>query len=80
MGYHLRTEYNKWNIIIGNDASKINPKGGFMHYGIVKNEYIVLKGSLPGPNKRLVIITEPIRAKKQASNPEVKYISQESKQ
>jgi len=79
MGYHLRTEYNKWAIVISDDASKVNPKGGFMHYGFVKNEYIALKGSIPGPNKRMVIITEPIRQKKTLM-PEIKYISQESKQ
>ena len=33
MGYHLRTEYNKWIMKIGNKAEEINPKGGFVNYG-----------------------------------------------
>jgi len=79
MGYHLRTEYNKWNLMIGDNPEDINPKGGFLHYGLVKNNYLLLKGSVPGPAKRLVILTNARRSHK--SHPiELKYISKESKQ
>jgi len=61
MGYHQRTEYNKLSLVIGSDPSKINPKSGFLHYGFVKNDYIMLKGSVPGPTKRTVIITTALR-------------------
>jgi len=40
---------------------KINPKGGFEHYGLVKNDYIIVKGSIPGVPKRLVKMRFPIR-------------------
>lgn len=53
-GYHLRTEYNKWLIKIGTQPEGINPPGGFTHYGPIKNHYILLKGSVGGPAKRLV--------------------------
>ena len=53
-GYHLRTEYNKWLIKIGSQESNINPAGGLTHYGPIKNPYILLKGSVGGPPKRLV--------------------------
>src|SRR3989344_300977 len=79
MGYHLRTEYNKQVIMIGNDASKINVKGGFMHYGNVNNDYVLLKGSVPGPDKRVIIMTEGQRQRKQLI-PEIRHVSQESKQ
>src|SRR3989344_2912380 len=32
-GYHLRTEYNKTTVKIGNNPKEINPAGGFVHYG-----------------------------------------------
>ena len=47
--------------VIGGD---INPKGGFPHYGVVKNDYLILKGSVPGPQKRGIVISAPIRPAK----------------
>ncbi|MFH1257177.1 MAG: 50S ribosomal protein L3 [Candidatus Diapherotrites archaeon] len=61
MGFHSRTEYNKRVIAIGNDAEGINPGAGFRNYGLVKNEFLVLAGSLPGPAKRIIALREPIR-------------------
>jgi large subunit ribosomal protein L3 len=50
---------------VGKTSEKdINPKGGFGHYGVVKNDYIILKGSVPGPQKRGIMITQPIRPTK----------------
>lgn len=80
MGYHTRTEYNKWLIKLVADPKSINPKGGFMHYGLVKNEAVLIKGSIPGPAKRAVIITEAIRPSRKAEAAEIKFISLESKQ
>lgn len=34
----------------------ITPMGGYPHYGIVRNDYIILKGSVPGPVRRAVTI------------------------
>jgi large subunit ribosomal protein L3 len=64
-GFHQRTEYNKRVLIISNtdkDAqNSINPPGGFKHFGIVKGDYIVVRGSVPGVPKRLVKMRQPIR-------------------
>ncbi len=60
-GYHSRTEYSKKIISLGTDAKKINPSTGFEHYGMVKGDYIILAGSVPGPVKRLVAMRENIR-------------------
>ncbi len=79
MGYHTRTEYNKWLLKIDNNLEKINPDGGFLQYGIIRNDYILLKGSIPGSRKRLIMLTEPIRSKK-FLQPEISYISLSSKQ
>jgi large subunit ribosomal protein L3 len=62
-GFHQRTEYNK-RILIMSNAEKdvsINPKGGFKHFGLVKGDYIVVRGSIPGVPKRLVKMRHPIR-------------------
>ncbi|MBI2650439.1 50S ribosomal protein L3 [Candidatus Woesearchaeota archaeon] len=81
MGYHLRTEYNKWIVKIGNKAGDINAKGGFVNYGIVKNPYVLLKGSVSGVQKRLIRLTDTTRPKKNVPEaPQITYTSTESKQ
>lgn len=80
MGYHLRTEYNKWLIKIGNNVEEINAKGGFVNHGIVKNTYIFVKGSVAGSQNRLIRFTEPTRQKKSIEAPQITYISTQSKQ
>ncbi|MFH0748476.1 MAG: 50S ribosomal protein L3 [Candidatus Bathyarchaeota archaeon] len=54
MGFHQRTERNKMILKIGENTQSFAPKGGFPHYGLIRSTYIVLKGSVPGPAKRLV--------------------------
>ncbi|MDP8903096.1 MAG: 50S ribosomal protein L3 [Thermoproteota archaeon] len=65
-GFHQRTEYNKRILVISNtdkDAeNSINPSGGFKHFGLVRGDYIVVRGSVPGVPKRLVKMRQPIRA------------------
>ena len=77
MGYHLRTEYNKRVINVGEDGKEVSAKGGIIKYGIVKNNYILLKGSVVGPRKRSVILTKAIRPDSKAVKeaPEISYIS-----
>ncbi len=64
-GFHQRTEYNKRILIISNtdkDAqNSINPPGGFKHFGLVRGDYIVVRGSVPGVPKRLIKMRQPIR-------------------
>jgi len=79
-GYHLRTVYNKTSVKVGNKPEEINPKGGFVRYGLVKNDYMLIKGSVPGASKRPVTITEAIRIKNKMYDQEIKYVSLESKQ
>lgn len=72
-GYHHRTELNKKIYRIGsgtdeNNASTesditkkaITPMGGFPHYGIVKNDFLILKGCIPGTKKRVVTIRKSL--------------------
>lgn len=74
MGYHLRTEYNKWLVKTG-DAKDLSR---FHLYGNVKNPYVLVKGSIAGPKKRLVLFTTPMRpdSKKEQPAPDVRGILQ----
>jgi len=80
MGYHLRTEYNKQLIKIENKADEIKMKGGFLHYGIIRNTSIFIRGSIAGPQKRLIIFTHANRSNRIIDTPQITYISTESKQ
>lgn len=71
MGYHQRTEYNKLALKFSSDLKEINPKGGFKHYGIIKNDFLLIKGSITGSSKRTIILTEPQRPKKQSPSYEI---------
>jgi large subunit ribosomal protein L3 len=61
-GFHKRVEYNK-RIIAINTAKEapITPKGGFLHFGAIDGEYMILRGSVPGPARRLVRLRLPVR-------------------
>ncbi len=73
-GFHQRMEHNKMILKISDDVKKINSKGGFIRYGVVRNPYILLKGSVPGPSKRLIRFNPGLRAFK-SELPQISYIS-----
>jgi large subunit ribosomal protein L3 len=78
LGFNYRTESNKRIIKIGSsvEAKNINPKSGFTNYGNVKNDYIILKGSVGGPSKRLVRIRKSeTRNSKGIKEPKISYLS-----
>lgn len=80
MGYHQRTQYNNYIIGILDDVSKVNPTSGFINYGLVKNTYVLVRGSVPGPKKRLVMFTTPLRKGRKVALPTIEHISIQSKQ
>jgi large subunit ribosomal protein L3e len=64
-GYHHRTEINKKIYRIGDGAADntastefdltkkvITPLGGFPHYGVVSEDFVMVKGCVPGVKKR----------------------------
>jgi len=77
MGYHLRTEHNKWLLKIGNEIKEINPNGGFLSYGVIKNSFVLIKGSVSGPKKRLIRLNFPVRPDRKIPNeaPTIQYLS-----
>ncbi len=82
LGYHQRTEFNKRILKIGFNGEEVTPKGGFLRYGIVRNAYIMIKGSVPGPAKRLIRLRYPARPNPRIPQapPRILYISLESPQ
>jgi large subunit ribosomal protein L3 len=63
MGYHTRTELNKY--ILKVEKEGIAP---FKHYGAVKNPYILVKGSVGGPAKRAIKLTVASRPSKKIAS------------
>jgi large subunit ribosomal protein L3 len=82
LGFHQRTEYHKRIMVIGENEEEINPKGGFLNYGRIKGDYLVVLGSIPGPKKRLIRIRKSIREVKsfEVQIPEITFINRESQQ
>merc|ERR1712119_188697 len=97
-GYHHRTECNKRIYRIGqgersgaknnacteNDLTEknITPMGGFPHYGVVRDDYVMLKGCCVGTKKRGVILRKTLHARttrKLTEDVKIKYIDTTSK-
>ena len=66
MGYHNRYDYNKWILKIGKEGLKT--KSGFLNYGNVREDFIIVKGSIPGPAKRLIRMRIAINPKTTVPN------------
>jgi len=73
MGFHTRTEYNK-QILAILTPEEINQKAGFKRYGVLKNPALLIKGSIPGPKKRLIRLSYPIRKTKPIEAPQITFI------
>jgi len=69
-GYHHRTEINKKILKIGKMAEakteydltekNITPMGGFVRFGSVREDYLMLKGSTPGVRKRIISLRKSL--------------------
>lgn len=98
LGYHHRTEMNKKIYRVGKgtpeDLKKsgstefdltekpITPMGGFPHYGVVKNDFLMIKGCVVGPKKRVITLRKPLvpSAKRSAlEQVKLKFIDTSSK-
>ncbi len=75
-GYYQRTEYNKWIVKVGDKPEEVNNKAGFRKYGVVKNQYILVKGSVAGPKKRIIRMVPCYRPNNKIPSqaPEIKFI------
>ncbi len=71
VGYFTRISYNSLIMKVGSvkdnkDAkgSLVNIPGGYKRYGNIKTDYMILRGSVPGPKMRGLAITSAIRPTK----------------
>lgn len=77
-GFHHRVEANKKIYKIGKSMlvdkanarcetdltdKTINPLGGFVRYGLVREDYLLIKGTVQGPIKRVMTIRKALRTK-----------------
>jgi len=73
-GYHHRTETNKKIYRMGAKGDKtsatteadltkkdITPIGGFPHYGVVNNDWVMIKGGVVGSRKRVITLRKAMR-------------------
>jgi large subunit ribosomal protein L3e len=95
LGYHSRTELNKkiYRVGIGSDPNnahcdndavekQITPLGGFPHYGVVNEDFLLIKGGVIGTRKRPVVLRKSIFATTKSWMTEkidVKFIDTSSK-
>ena len=94
-GYHHRTELNKKIYRIGSGTDEANastdsdvtkktitPLGGFPHYGVVKNDFVLLKGSIPGTKKRVITLRKSLMvhtSRRDLEKVQLKFIDTASK-
>lgn len=94
-GFHHRSEINKKIYRIANGSEKnsgstefditektINPMGGFPHYGVVSEDFVMIKGCCSGPKKRVITLRKslyPATSRVAARNIIVKFIDTSSK-
>ena len=66
MGFHQRIDKNKRILAVANSQqSPITPLGGFPHFGEVRGDYLIVRGSVPGAIKRLVDLRLPLYPRRQ---------------
>jgi large subunit ribosomal protein L3 len=78
LGFQNRTEYNKKVLKVGEDG--IQSRGGFVGYGKVPKNYIILEGSVPGPRKRLVVVRKGTGHSGAPQPVELSHVSLDSQQ
>lgn len=72
-GYFHRTETNKQIFLIDSAANEsacktefdrtnksINPVGGWVNYGTIKGDFLMIRGSCPGTKKRVVVMRKAL--------------------
>lgn len=98
LGYHHRTEINKKIYRVGAGANRgvknnattetdvaeknITPLGGFPHYGVVNNDFLMVRGGIMGTRKRAVTLRKSLLTQTNNAATEkidVKFIDTSSK-
>ncbi|MEK6890640.1 MAG: 50S ribosomal protein L3 [Nanoarchaeota archaeon] len=75
LGMFTRATYNLKIIGLNSiEQNNINPSGGFKHFGNIHTDYLLLGGSVQGPQKRALIITFPLRKTKKQDKKNYEFI------
>jgi large subunit ribosomal protein L3 len=69
MGYFTRVQYNNKIIAMGKDM-----KDDFQHYGKIKTNYALIKGSIQGPAKRAVVLASALRPTKKLAKENFEFV------
>ena len=48
---------------------EINPKAGFKRFGLVRNDYLLISGSIQGTPKRMITLTKAVRLYEKRKRP-----------
>jgi len=95
-GYHHRTEVNKKIYKLGKAGTEtyggktdfdptekdISPMGGFSHYGMLKHDYLMIKGGVCGARKRVITLRRSLLAqtnKRATEDIKLKFVDTSSK-
>jgi large subunit ribosomal protein L3 len=74
-GFHQRTEQGKRILSISNPKdAPITPKGGFEHFGELNTDYAMVRGSVPGSTRRIVVVRYPMRPHPKANTAPVQVL------
>jgi len=63
-------------------VKSVTPLGGFPHYGVVNNDYVMVKGACVGPKKRVIVLRKsiiPSTARAAVESIDLKFIDTASK-
>lgn len=78
LGMFTRVHYNLKVIDSGDIKEKnINKGSGFKRYGNIKTSYVILAGSIQGPQKRQILVTPAMRPTKKQSKKQYEFVGLE---
>ena len=81
LGTFTRIHYNLKIIDFANikeEGKDINKKSGFRHYGKIDSDYVIVAGSVQGPQKRQLLVTAAMRPNKKQTKKQYEFISLEA--
>lgn len=75
MGLFTRIQRNVKMLFSGNAAQNpITPAGGFPQYGIINGEYVIVQGSVSGPQKRQLFLAAAARPTKKLARRKFEFV------
>lgn len=75
LGLFSRVIYNN-NVVLASTIKEknINPGSGFRQYGKIKSSFLILKGSVQGPQKRQILVTPASRPTKHQAKKKFEFL------